>query len=152
MTKQEVAWLIALAAAYDERTINKSVIEAWALALFPDVTYEQAKTAIIRWYQQHDPHRERISVATLNQLARQVPKAHHGAPGETTCRKCSGVHYPHEPCSALMNLQEYGVERFIREFNGARAAKGLEPLSSRVVKRIMARNGVTVPADDTEGF
>jgi hypothetical protein len=130
MTEDEVADIFILLSAFDERTISRVAIQAWHMAIFPDITKYQGMRAVNAWYSQHSVRDKRMDVATFNQLARTMPKV---APsplhpralrmyddGQMECRDCRLVHFPHEDCSVLISMQEYGVARFRAEVKQAR--------------------------------
>lgn len=66
MMKSEVARLLAFCAAYDQRTIGKSDVEAWAEALdspwVPNIDLDEAQEAVVAHYQETT---QRIGVADI---------------------------------------------------------------------------------------
>jgi hypothetical protein len=130
MTEDEVAEIFALLAAFDERTMSRTAIRAWHMAIFPEITKYQGMRAVTAWYQQNSPREKRLDVATFNQLAKTMPKIepmplHPRAlrmypDGQMECRECRLVHFPHEDCSVLISMQQYGVARFRAEVKQAR--------------------------------
>lgn len=50
MKKSEVATLLALCAAYDNRTVGEANVEAWALALPDGLGFDEAKRIVLRYY------------------------------------------------------------------------------------------------------
>ena len=66
MMKSEVAALLAFCAAYDQRTIGKSDVEAWAEALdspwVPDIDMDEAQSAVVAHYRETS---QRINVADV---------------------------------------------------------------------------------------
>jgi hypothetical protein len=90
MMKSEVAKLLAFCAAYDQRTIGKSDVEAWAEALdspwVPNVDLEEAQVAVVAHYRETS---QRITVADVlkrvktdrnDRLNRGIPPWRPGVP------------------------------------------------------------------------
>jgi hypothetical protein len=86
--KSEVAKLLAFCAAYDQRTIGKADVEAWAEALdspwVPNIDLDEAQSAVVAHYQETT---QRINVADVlkrvkteraDRLGRGIPIRHQG--------------------------------------------------------------------------
>jgi hypothetical protein len=97
MMKSEVAKLLAFCAAYDQRTIGKSDVEAWAEALdspwVPNIDPDEAQEAVIAHYQETAQRvnvadvLKRIKTARADRLGRGVPIRHQGVPPTEEYRK-----------------------------------------------------------------
>lgn len=56
MTPADVAELLALAAAFDSRTVGRADVAAWHAAL-GDLPFDDTRDALVAWYREH---RERV--------------------------------------------------------------------------------------------
>lgn len=154
MSKGDIARVLAAMALIDKRTVDENDVRMWSGLIPGDITVEEAIQGIKLYYQQHT---KPIMPAQLIQYARlakpEKPElGFHGQPGEILCSKCRGVHYPHEDCSVLITLEQYGVERFWNEADAQRARNGLGPLDTRHRKRMAAAaGGIPVPPGDPTG-
>lgn len=90
MMKSEVAALLAFCAAYDQRTIGKSDVEAWHEALespwVPNIDLDEAQSAVVAHYRETS---QRINVAEVlkrvktdraDRLSRGLPPRRAGTP------------------------------------------------------------------------
>lgn len=153
ISKADVARLLTMMAAIDKRTVGDSDIAGWQAVLDDTISFDRYAEAIKRYYQQHTKH---LMPAELIQVAKTVPRgeptAFYGQPGEVQCSKCHGVHFPAEPCSVLIKMPKYGIERFVREFNAARVAKGNKPWPEDKIRKWCAARGVAVPESEEIPF
>ena len=97
MMKSEVAKLLAFCAAYDQRTIGKSDVEAWAEAIespwVPNIDLDEAQSAVVAHYRESS---QRINVADVlkrvkteraDRLSRGIPPRRPGVPPTDEYRK-----------------------------------------------------------------
>jgi hypothetical protein len=97
MIKSEVAKLLAFCAAYDQRTIGKSDVEAWAEALdspwVPNIDLDEAQSAVVAHYRETT---QRINVADVlkrvkadraDRLGKGIPVRRQGVPATDEYRR-----------------------------------------------------------------
>lgn len=78
MTKAQVARLLAVCAAFDQRTSGEEDDVAW-LAAIGDLDFAEARDAVIGYYQEN---RERIMPSDIRQRVRDVHNARLAAVGD----------------------------------------------------------------------
>lgn len=71
MKHSETALLLAMCAAYDQRTIGETDVSAWQAALH-DIDLGDARAAVVAWYQRT---RDRIAVSDVRGGVRQLRTA-----------------------------------------------------------------------------
>ena len=105
MNRADAARLLALAAAYDCRTVGETDVAAWHLAL-DGLDPERCKAAIVRHYREST---DRVMPAHIRRLARTTTDLTHGSTGtvadddgNTLCGSCKLMHRPAEHCSVLV--------------------------------------------------
>jgi hypothetical protein len=113
ITKGNVARLLALMAAYDNRTIGEADVLAWFNIMPVNIGYERAIEAVKLYYQQNTTP---IMPAQLIQYAKLVSLNPPPPPEDT---------------SDHITIQQYGVERFWAEVDAARAENGHPPLNRK---------------------
>jgi hypothetical protein len=90
MSKSDTAKLLAFCAAYDQRTIGKSDVEAWTEALdspwVPNVALDEAQAAVVAHYRE-TPQRvtvadvlKRVKAERADRLGRGIPIRQQGCP------------------------------------------------------------------------
>jgi hypothetical protein len=79
MTKADVARLLAVAAAFDQRTSGEEDDIAW-LAAIGDLNFSDARAAVIAHYREH---RERIMPADIHERVKAIRQARLDAAGPT---------------------------------------------------------------------
>jgi hypothetical protein len=97
MMKSDVAKLLAFCAAYDQRTIGKSDVEAWTEALdspwVPDIDLDEAQGAVVAHYRETS---QRINVADVlkrvksdraDRISRTALPRHPGTPATEEYRR-----------------------------------------------------------------
>lgn len=154
MTREDVTHLLAYIQSFDKRTVGEADALAWYDILPQDISYEAYRAAIRKHYQQTTKMMMPAELIQLAKLERPVRERLVGEPGETVCKKCSGVHYPHEDCSVLIAIQQYGVDRFWAEVDATRAENGHPPMNRSERRKWAKVAHVPVPAadEDMSGF
>jgi hypothetical protein len=116
MMKSEVAQLLAFCAAYDQRTIGKADVEAWAEALdspwVPNIDLDEAQHAVVTHYRETT---QRINVADILKRIktdradrlRGIPVKKQGTPPSEEYRKARAEALLESP----MKLEERRVAR-----------------------------------------
>lgn len=126
MNKGDVTRVLSFMALYDKRTADEGDIRAWYGIIPGDVTVDDAMNGIKLYYQQNT---KPMMPAQLIQFARAAKPERRAIDHSVET-------------GPLLTIRDYGIERFIGEFNSVREAKGVRPLPPEIVKKIMKRNGI----------
>lgn len=76
MNRRDIARLLGIAAAYDQRTVGQADVAAWYEALH-DLSAQRASEAVVEHYRHH---RERIMPADVRRLAIEIGNRQHVDP------------------------------------------------------------------------
>lgn len=103
MNRQDVAKLLAYAAACDQRTVGEADLHAWFDILAP-LDFTRCIEAMRKHYRERPD--ERLKPGHLWKLAKTTTGAADACEQGAYCETCKGVHLADEPCDVLTQRPE----------------------------------------------